>query len=103
MPSIVAADRLARLELPEPPSREEYLAAKARAMMHAIRSLGVELEAVEEAMLDGYGERDFAADCGVMERYRASLPPDRRVRSQHGLMRERYRELEDRGIDPWTD
>ena len=92
--------RLGRLEVP---TEAKYAAARDRAMAHVIRSCGAELEPVEEAMLDGYGERDFAADCEIMERYRAPRPPDRRVRLQHGLIRQLYRELEQRGADPYLD
>ncbi len=92
--------RLGRLELP---TDTKYEAAKDRTMAHVIRSFGAELEEHEKTDLDGYGESDFAADCEIMGRYRAALPPDRRRRSQHGLMRQLYGELERHGVDPWED
>jgi hypothetical protein len=49
-----------------------------------------------------YDEDSFAADCGVLARYRASLDSEKRQREKHGLLRRLYRELERRGVDPWV-
>ena len=96
--------RLEALEEPDVPSRAEYLDARRRAMSHTLRSFGAELEPDEDHDLGvGYGEGNFAVDCDVLARYRASLDPERREREQHGLMKRLYRELEWRGIDPWQE
>ena len=96
--------RLDALEEPEVPSRAEYLDARRRAMAHTLRSFGAELEPDEEHDLGaGYDEDDFAIDCDVLTRYRASLDPEKRKREQHGLMGRLYTELERRGINRWED
>lgn len=93
-----------RLRKLETPTHLQYLEASERAMAHVIRSFGAELEPHEKHDLgDGYGEGDFAADCGVLARYRATLDPERRQKEQHRLLRRLYRELEQRGVDPHMD
>jgi hypothetical protein len=73
-------------------------------MAHTLTTFGADLEPDEKTNLGaGYGEDDFAIDCGVLARYRASLVPERHEREQHGLMRRLYGELERRGVDPWED
>jgi hypothetical protein len=91
---------LRRLERLETPSRADYVLARSRAFAWTLRSFGAGLEEHEEADLEGYGEADFASDCELMGRYRASLDPERRKREQHALLRKCYRELERRGVDP---
>lgn len=91
---------LSRLERLETPSRADYVLARSRAFAWTLRSFGAGLEEHEEADLEGYGEADFASDCELMGRYRNSLDPERRKREQHTLLRDAYRELERRGVDP---
>ncbi len=92
---------LGRLERLETPSRTGYVLARNRTLAWTLRSFGADLEEHEEADLEGYGEADFASDCGLMRRYRASLDPERRKREQHVLMKSLHRELERRGVDPY--
>ena len=91
---------LRRLERLETPSRADYVLARSRAFAWTLRSFGAGLEEHEEADLEDYGEADFASDCELMGRYRASLDPERRKREQRTLLKEAYRELERRGVDP---
>lgn len=91
------------MERLETPTREEYVVARNRTLAWAFRSFGAGLEEHEEADLASYEEEDFASDCDLMERFRASLDPDRRKREQHALLRSLYRELERRGIDPYME
>jgi len=73
-------------------------------MAHTLTTFDADLEPDEKHDLGaGHGEDDFAIDCGVLARYRASLEPERREREQHGLMRRLYGELERRGVDPWEN
>ena len=46
-------------------------------MAHTLTTFGADLEPDEKHDLGaGYGEDDFAIDCGVLARYRASLDPE---------------------------
>jgi hypothetical protein len=93
--------RLRRLETP---THLQYLDARERAMAHVIRSFGVGLEPHEKHDLGpDYGEDNFTDDCEVLDRYRASLAPEKRKREQSELLKRLYRELEKRGVDPHMD
>ncbi len=83
--------RLGRLETP---TLEEYWEARGRAMPYVLRALGADLEPDEEALIRGYTEDDFQRDCELIERWRASLPPDQRRQEQHSTFYPLYQILE---------